>query len=303
MATPSDPAIAYAMPAPDMGNRTLGVVRIFENDWFGVPLGDRYDRWRTGSVSLSLLRGPGWNGSLPEQPFELMEYRFRGEVIAPDNLSAPAPGDRLYAGSWWLGATTHFSWSGFDVAAGADLVVTGPQTGLMDIHSSIHEFFGGNPINLAANEVEDGIYLDAHVEIGQDIPLSFGDVRPFVEVRAGVETLARAGFDVTIGSLGQNGLRVRDQVSGQRVAAINDVDALGGWSFLFGADAAWVADSVFIPENRGPALEEQRHRVRAGVNYGVGDSNFFYGMTYLSEEFVGQPEGQVVGTISVDLRF
>ena len=297
-----EPQLAY----PDMlvsGRQTLGVVRDFGNDWYGILLGDRYDRWRTGHVRVSILRGETWRDALPSQPFELMEYRFRGEIIAPDNLAAPAPGDRLYAGSWWLGASTHFDWRGLEVAAGADLVMTGAQTGLMGIHSEIHQFFGGNPINLAANEVDDGFYLDANIEVGRGVPLSFGEVRPFVELRAGVETLARAGVDVTIGSLGQNGLRLRDQVTGQRLAAVNSDLAGGGWSFLFGADTAWVADSVFLPDNRGPDLEEQRHRLRAGVNYGVGDSNFFYGATYLSEEFVGQPEGQVVGTISVDLRF
>jgi hypothetical protein len=98
-------------------------------------------------------------------------------------------------------------------------------------------------------------------------------------------------------------LRLRDQVSGQRVAALNGAGRIGGWSFLFGADTAYVASSVYLPDNRGPDLEEMRHRLRAGVNFGIGDSNFFYGVTYLSEEFEGQPEGQVVGTLSVDIRF
>jgi len=39
------------------------------------------------------------------------------------------------------------------------------------------------------------------------------------------------------------------------------------------------------------------------MNYAVGFSNIFYGLTYLSEEFVGQPEGQTVGSLTVDLQF
>jgi hypothetical protein len=302
VATPTDPAIAYAMPTG--GVETLGVISIFGNDWYGIPFGDRYDRWRTGHVRLSVLRGERWNDALPAQPFDLMEYRLRGEIIAPDNLSSPAPGDRLYAPSWWLGATTHFGWSGYDIAAGADVVMVGPQTGIKPIHSEIHQFFGNNPINLpAANQASNGIYLDAHAEVARGIALSFGEVRPFVELRAGAETLARVGVDVTFGTLGQDGLRLRDQVSGQRVAAVNGFQNAGGWSFLLGADTAYVASSVYLPDNRGPDLDELRHRVRAGVNFGLGDSNFFYGVTYLSEEFEGQPEGQVVGTLSFDLRF
>jgi hypothetical protein len=112
-----DPTLAY--PVDIGGRQTLGVVSVFGNDWYGIPFGDRYDRWRTGDMcAVSVLRGKRWRDQLPSQPFELMEYRFRGEVIAPDNLTAPAPGDRLYAPSWWLGATTHFGWSGYDVAAG-----------------------------------------------------------------------------------------------------------------------------------------------------------------------------------------
>jgi hypothetical protein len=300
VSTPVDPALRYGIG----GVQTLGVVSIFGNDWYGVPFGDRYDRWRSGHVRVSVLRGQRWDGMLPAQPFELMEYRLRGEIIAPDNLAAPEPGDRLYAPSWWLGATTHFGWSGYDVAAGADLVMVGPQTGIENIHSSIHQWFGNNPINLpAANQVSNGLYLDAHAEIGRDIALSFGEARPFLELRAGVETLARVGVDFTIGTLGQDGLRLRDQVSGQRVAGLNGSETMGGWSFLFGADMAYVASSVYLPDDRGPDLEEHRHRLRAGANFGIGDSNFFYGVTYLSEEFEGQPEGQVVGTISVDIRF
>jgi hypothetical protein len=74
------------------GRETLGVVSVFENDWFGIPFGDRYDRWRTGHVRVSLLRGQRWRDALPTRPFELMEYRFRGEIIAPDNLSSPGAG-------------------------------------------------------------------------------------------------------------------------------------------------------------------------------------------------------------------
>ena len=74
-------------------------------------------------------------------------------------------GDRLYAPSWWLGATTHFGWSGYDVSTGADVVIVGPQTGIKPIHSEIHQFFGNNPINLSsADQLSNGIYLDAHAE-------------------------------------------------------------------------------------------------------------------------------------------
>lgn len=71
---------------------------------------------------------------------------------------------------------------------------------------------------------------------------------------------------------------------------------------MVGGDVAYIHDSVLLPAS-GPAAEEMRFRLRGGVNYVYGMSNFFYGVTYLSEEFVGQDEGQLVGSMSMMLRF
>lgn len=276
---------------------TLGVGRVLTNDAFG----DGQDRWRSGGYGISAFRGPGWTGDLPTQPGRIMEYRLRADVIAPDNLADPAPGDRLYAGSWWIGAHTHFQWSGFDVTAGGDLVVTGEQSGIRSIQSRLHDAFSMPRMDVEDHQVEDGIYLHATVEIARDIAFAGGAVRPFVEIQAGARTLARAGVDVTLGQFGQGGLRMRDPVTGQRVAGISGTDA--GWSALVGADLAHVESSVFLPEDRGYSVEDTRGRLRAGVNYGFGRSNLFYGLTYLSEQFEGQPDGQVVGSLSLNLRF
>ncbi|PWK59374.1 lipid A-modifier LpxR family protein [Roseicyclus mahoneyensis] len=277
----------------------LGLVRLFSND----ALADRRDRWRSGAFSVSAFRGPAWTGSLPTQAFSVMEYRFRGEVIAPDNLSTPAPGDRLYAGTWWLGAHTHYDLQGFEVTAGADIAITGEQSGIRSLQSSIHDLFSMPRVGLENYQVDNGIYLHGTLEMGRSLRWDSGEFRPFVELQGGVENLARAGFDVTFGSMGQGGLRARDPITGQRIAAITDIATEGGWSLLLGADTAWVDSSVFLPENRGFQAEDIRHRARLGVNYGLGDSNFFYGVTWMSEEFVGQPEPQIVGSLSVDIRF
>ena len=47
-------------------------------------------------------------------------------------------------------------------------------------------------------------------------------MRPFVEARAGIETYARVGFDLTIGSLLERELLVRDPVSGHRYRVIRE---------------------------------------------------------------------------------
>lgn len=291
------PSLAAPALAED-GRQTLGLVRLFTND----AIGDRQDRWRSGGFGVSAFRGDGWDGWLPTQPFEIMEYRLRGEVMAPASLSSPAPTDRLYAGTWWFGAHTHFEWQGFEVTAGADIAITGEQSGIRQFQAWIHESLSMPRVAVGGHQVEDGIYLHGTLEVARSLTFDGGELRPFVELQAGAETMARAGFDLTLGSLGQGGLRTRDPITGQRLEGIVGASD-GGWSFLFGADIAAVESSVFLPEDRGYTVEDTRHRVRAGVNYGFGSSNVFYGITYMSEEFVGQPEGQLVGSLSLGLQF
>ena len=66
---------------------------------------------------------------------------------------------------------------------------------------------------------------------------------------------------------------------------------------------AYVDSSRYLPSDRGYEVEEARYRLRAGVNYAFGSSNIFYGLTHLSEEFVGQPEGQTIGSVSFGFQF
>ncbi|HID67344.1 MAG TPA: DUF2219 family protein [Roseibacterium sp.] len=297
-------ATAFAAPANAQGSaggESLGTVQIFTNDWFGMPFGDRFDRWRTGSYQVSHFRGEAWNGTLPSDPFALVEYRFRGEIIAPDNLAAPAAGDRLYAPVLYFGATTHFELRGIEVALGADLVLTGDQTGLMGLHDGIHRTFGGSSVDLANFMIEDGIYFNGIVEGARSLEWGAANVRPFLEVQAGFESLVRAGVDLRFGNFDDEALLIRDPITGQRLIGVPG-DNGGGWTFSAGGDVAFVGDSVLLPTS-GPAIEDTRYRVRGGVNFAFGPSNFFYGVTYLSEEFVGQSEGQLVGSMSLMLRF
>ena len=121
-------------------------------------------------------------------------------------------------------------------------------------------------------------------------------VRPFVEARAAAETLVRVGFDWTYGQMDRDALLVRDPVAGQRYRVITS--DWTGYSFTLGADIAYMDSSVLLPDDRGPTLEQTRERVRAGVMWqGARGQSSFAGLTYLGEEFDGQGEGQVVGSI------
>jgi hypothetical protein len=291
-----------AIQAQEDGLSRLGIVQIFDNDWFGMPLGDRYDRWRTGAYQVSGIWGQDeWDGALPHAPFDLVEFRFRGEIIAPDNLAAPAAGDRRYAPILSFGAATHFDYRGLEVSAGADLVLTGDQTGLMDLHDGIHRTFGGSDVDLSDFMIDDGVYLAATLEGGRTLAWGSNQIRPFVEAQAGLENLVRVGADLRLGSYDPGSLLIRDVTTGQRIVAVPG-ESVGGWSFTLGADAAYVESSVLLPDT-GPDHEDMRYRLRGGVGHGYGPADFFYGVTYLSEEFEGQEEGQLVGTLSLMLRF
>lgn len=282
--------------AQDRGR--LGQARLFTNDL----IGDGHDRWRTGSYWVSDVRGLDWGGALPERMGAVMEYRFRGEVIAPNNLNSPVPGDRLFAGVLSVGAHTHFGWRGYAVSLGADVVGMGEQTGIRHLQEALHDALSLTSSNVENFQVDNGIYLHGTLEIGREFELGNSRLRPFVELQGGVETMARAGFDWTIGSYGAGGLRLRDVTTGQRISAVDSPDDYG-FSVLLGGDIAYVDSSRLLPSDRGYTPEDTRYRLRAGVNYAFGQSNIFYGMTYLSEEFVGQPEGQTVGSLTIALEF
>lgn len=288
--------------AADAGERQrLGFGRLLTNDY----LGDGKDRWRTGSWTLSGVWGSGWTGQAPSRLGDLIELRLSSEIFAPDNIAMPSAGDRPYAGALSVGAHTHFEWQGLEAALGADLVVTGAGTGLGRFQHAVHKALG---VRIPSRETLDqqiagGLHPTLVGELGRDLTLVPGvQLRPFLEGRAGAETLVRAGFDLTFGTGGVGGLLVRESVSGQRYRIITN-DAAQGLSFTFGADIAQVTGSVFLPQERGYDLTASRDRVRVGLHWQGERAAAFYGLTYLGKEFEAQKEGQIVGSIRLNLSF
>lgn len=268
-------------------------------------LGDTHDRWRTGSFASSHVWAQGWSGMLPDRFGALIELRINGEVLGPENLAAPAPLDRRYGQALSFGLHTHFQPGVIAWSIGADLVVTGPQTGLDHLQEALHDVLGGRDASPAvkAAQVGNDVKPTLVLEAGREFAL--GDtvrLRPFVEARAGVETLLRAGADLTIGGFGQGGLLVRAPVTGQRFGAIEGAPQ-AGLSAMFGADIAHVADSEFFTS--GPVrLRETRARARAGLHWrSRAGTSVFYGLTWLDREFVTQRESQVVGSVQLRVKF
>ena len=126
-------------------------------------------------------------------------------------------------------------------------------------------------------------------------------MRPFVEIQAGAETLARIGGDLQFGRLGLDELMLRDTTTGQRYRVNRGAGT--GLAFVLGADIARVEHSIYLPSSDGFVLTNSRKRVRAGVHWQGEKSSVFYGLTWLGEEFKAQPEAQVVGSVRLNIKF
>lgn len=293
-ATPSE-------DAPQSKRIILGNGRLLQNDFFG----DGHDRWQSGSYAMSIASGYGWNGSLPSTPGEFLEYRFLAQTIQPANISTPAASDRRYASAFTAGVHTHFETArGTEMSIGADMVIIGPQTGLHHIQSAVHDVLSMPKVSDAvlAAQIGNKVRPSVTFEAGRNI--DFGEssrFRPFVEMRAGVETYARVGFDLIFGPVTQGDMMVRDSITGQRYRTVRVSPE--GVSFVLGADIAKVWDSTFLPEDEGYVLTDSRNRVRAGVNWQGKKWSVYYGLTWLGEEFVAQPEGQLTGAININVKF
>ena len=288
--------LADGAQAADRG--VLGWGKLFNNDF----LGDGGDRWRSGSYTVSQVRGQTWDGTLPGFG-EILEYRLRSEIIAPANLSDLSPEDRRYAGVLSLGLHTHFALGRLETSVGVDLVTTGEQTGVGRFQSWAHGVIGAPKPGGLDEQISNGIHPTFAGEIGESFQFSNNlSVRPFAELRAGDESLLRVGGDLVIGGYDKGALMLRDGVTGQRYRGVRGTGA-AGVSFVLGADVARVFDSVYLPASDPLVVSDSRTRVRAGLHWQGERTDLFYGLTWLSKEFEAQPEGQTLGSLSLHLKF
>ncbi len=277
---------------------TLGYGRMFDNDFFG----DNNDRWRTGSYAWSIIRGQGWDGRRPVTPGEILEYRFRMEMIAPGKLSGPGSDDRPYVGALSAGVHTHFERGDFDYSIGLDAVITGPQTGVGELQKWFHQIVSAPTPKVLDDQIGNAVHPTLTAEVAR--PFRMSDtltIRPFAEVQAGVENIGRVGGDVILGNVGHHDLLLRDVPTGQLYRGIEG--PYSGFGYVLGADFAAVGDSAYLPADRVTATET-RTRVRAGINWQLAENaSFYYGLTWLSPEFEGQPEGQLIGGLKLNFNF
>lgn len=286
-------ARADGVPRP-----VLGFGRLFTNDY----IGDGHDRWRSGSHLWSLVTGPPWTGAPPPRFGELLEFRLRSEIVSPWRIRA-GRADRPYVGALSFGLHSHARRGLVDLVAGADLVLVGPQTGLADFQTRFHDAFGLRSPTGTDHQIADSLLLGLAAEAARPLALPGGaSLRPFAEIRAGPEALLRLGADLLVGPGAAGALWGRDVTTGHLVhlAGARPSGVLG----IVGWDVALVGDSRFLPEGEGYAAEDIRWRARSGLlwRFGAG-GGLFYGLTWLSPEFGGQAEGQLLGALRLDFNF
>ncbi len=291
----------FSAPAFSGDRVTLGYGRLLTNDW----LGDGLDRWQTGSAMISMLRGPAGLQSFAPEFGTLLEYRIGSVLIAPASLVHPAASDRPYAGALSFGVHSHFIEDEYEVSAGVDIVVTGPQTGLADFQTAFHDLVGdvGPSATVLAGQIPDAIHPTALIEVAR--PLALGKnltFRPFAQAQIGVESFARLGADLRWGNAWGQGVFVRDTVTGQVYQSAR-IKPQPGISVLLGGDMARVYNSALLPASDGYQLTQFRSRARLGLHLQGEKASVFYGVTWLGREFSAQPEGQVVGAVRFGVNF
>ncbi len=263
-------------------------------------LGDWHDRWRSSSVEVGVLAGASKAGEWSPRLGELLEYRFRSDVLMPADVGNPHPDDRRHAGVLAFGLHSYVVMNTIDLRVGGDLAIIGQQTGLYDFQTRLHKILGFDTPNLLDFQIPNTVRLDVSAEAGRALRWEDRVLRPFVEVRVGTEDLVRLGADLMFGS-GSEDLTMRVETTGHRVPYGHRLTS--GWGFVVGADIAKIDDSLYLPENFGYTLTSARVRVRGGVVYTGRRFDVFYGLTWLGREFKAQPEGQFVGTLQGRFEF
>lgn len=295
-------ALILSVPVAQAQDRSkIGSARLFNND----VLGDGKDRWRSSSYQWGHIRARSdWDGVRPQGFGDIVEYRYRSEIISPSDLITPNVSDRRYAGVRGLGAHTHFERGGFELSTGLDLIFLGDQTGAGDLQKWFHKVIGQPKPSEAilSNQIENAL----HPTLTFDIAKSFasGDnaiVRPFAEAVMGVEDTFRVGLDYVYGADVQQQLLVRDAVTGTLI--LGTPAQTVGASYIMGFDFAHVADSAYFPVGAGPSVSDSRHRARIGVDWQGKRFGGYAGLTYLGEEFEGQTEGQILGSVNLNVNF
>lgn len=287
-------------------------------------IGDGKDRYKTGGMTQAWV--------FPETLFlderlipgrvSALELQGRGFIATPDNTQAGgAATDRPFVQYVGVGAY-HRSWSrpsrlsdnttgALETRAGVEVGWQGDPLPLFEIQEALHDNTQTN-IN-AANSVDSEFLLNLEIEgvYRRQTSTRFLDldIAPFLRLSTGMrENSVRAGADIILGSSLSARTWNHEPAIGALLPGGSKQREGFNWAIWVGGDAGFVASDAFLDGGftaDGPKVERESltFRVRAGLMLEYDPIAIVYSINWLSPEFESQPEGQVIGAVSLKYRF
>ena len=290
------------------------------NDW----LGDGNDRYKSAGVTQSWvipeirMSQERWI----EGNTSALELQVRGFIATPDNTEiGGAPGDRPFAQYAGVGAHLRtmqrpvrmgaqtFVWQ--ETRAGVEVGYQGEPLPFFEIMEMVHGEGGVliTPTNTIDGELLANLEARRTLRIHMDLPTADLQFAPFVQGSAGMrENSARLGMDVIYGGNLAGRTWNHDPAIGTMMPGASKPKKGYQWAVWVGGDVGYVATDAMLDggfSGDGPSVTKERvtTRFRTGFLFGYDPIAFSYTVTWLSPEFTQQPQGQLVGAITVKYRF
>lgn len=286
-------------------------------------LGDGKDRYKSGGLTHGLV--------IPEQRISesqwieghhsALELQARGFVVTPDNTTnGPAIGDRPFAQYASVGAFLRTieepvpygrgRSSSTENRVGIEFGYQGDPLPFFRLQDLIH---GGDlyrtPSMSLAGEMLVNLEVRRTWRFHQQLRDTDLELAPYVKASAGMrENSVRVGGDFIYGSSLEGRLWNIDSAVGALIPGGSSPRSGANWLLWVGADVGYVASDAFLDggfsrDGLSVPREELTGRVRAGLMLEYDDFAVAYSVTWLSEEFETQDDGQVIGALTFKYRF
>ena len=285
-------------------------------------IGDGKDRYKSGGITQ------GWmipEGRLTDEPWlpgfaSGLEVQLRAFIATPENTFQPTPESRPFAE--YAGFGTYFRTVGaprmlardltrsVEFRGGIELGIIGDPVPLLELQDLLHtNDVGKTQANTLGREflanAEARYTWRFHQQLN-DTDLEFA---PFIQGSAGMrENSLRLGGDIIYGSSLEGRLWNHDLATGamipggsQRREGPQTAIWLGGDVGFIGSDA--LLDGGFNGEGRRVGREPVTGRLRAGILFDFEDVALGYSLTLLTEEFDTQTHSQVIGALTIKVRW
>jgi hypothetical protein len=296
---------------------------VFWNDRFG----DGQDRWKTGGITQSYVFPEHIfsDGNWFEGRASALELNVRALVITPDDTSFTGvdSNDRPYAQYAAAGvylrsitrpeALTPTLALQTEDRVGVEVGWQGDPLPLFDVQDAIHGASGtngnaGNLSNIIDSELLvnlEGRHTWRLHRSGVTHDMEFA---PFVQTSLGMrENSFRAGGDFFFGSELEGRTWGSDLSTGAVMAGASMPRQGFNWTVFFGGDVGYIASDAFLDggfAGDGPSVPRQEFvgRIRSGLLVEYDNVALGFSLNWLSPEFKGQSDGQIIGAMQLKYR-